>query len=421
MSRLRLVATKVAATSLFRDVALFFLLTLAACAPAITASPTLTPIPPTNTPIPTATASPTPTPTATLTPSPTATPTITPTPPVINPLTGLAVADPAVLERRPVAIKVAHFPRRVREHQLGLSLADNVWEHYAEGGVTRFTAIFLSQSPEKVGNVRSARLIDAYLGEAYQAMLVASGSSQGTLDRLSQTDFYERVIAEATGYSDCPLLCREEAADLTTDKLYTSPVAIWQLATELKLNGRQDLSGFVFNPALPSGGVSATTIHLDFQLGNTVAEWRYDPATQAYARWVDTASLPSLDPHLDVATGQPITAANVVVLYVLHFATNVREDEHGQHFGYDVLLTGSGPAKLFRDGLMYDLTWMRGDASAGLPRFVDAAGQVVPFRPGNTWFDVLSSDSPTTFDASQGVFSARFKAPKPLPTATPTP
>src|SRR3990172_4591691 len=70
---------------------------------------------------------------------------------------------------------------------------------------------------------------------------------------------------------------------------------------------------------------------------------------------------------------------------------------------------------------MYDLTWMRGDASAGLPRFVDAAGQVVPFRPGNTWFDVLSSDSPTTFDASQGVFSARFKAPKPLPTATPAP
>ena len=114
MSRLRLVATKVAATSLFRDVALFFLLTLAACAPAITASPTPTPIPPTNTPIPTATASPTPTPTATLTPSPTATPTITPTPPVINPLTGLAVADPAVLERRPVAIKVAHFPPRVR-------------------------------------------------------------------------------------------------------------------------------------------------------------------------------------------------------------------------------------------------------------------------------------------------------------------
>jgi hypothetical protein len=47
------------------------------------------------------------------------------------------------MDRRPLAIKVAHFPRRVREHQVGLSYADNVWEHYAEGGVIRFTAIFL--------------------------------------------------------------------------------------------------------------------------------------------------------------------------------------------------------------------------------------------------------------------------------------
>src|SRR5262249_12080970 len=109
----------------------------------------------------------------------------TPTPAITNPLSGLVTADPTVLDRRPLAIKIAHFPRSVRP-QYGLSQADNVWEHYAEGGVTRFTAIFLSQAPEKIGNVRSARYIDAILGEAYRAMLVASGSSQGVLNRLRQ-------------------------------------------------------------------------------------------------------------------------------------------------------------------------------------------------------------------------------------------
>ncbi len=398
---------------LIRTLALLLLFAAACAAPP--SPPPPTPVVPTDTPVPTETASPTGTPTTTPTPAPTETPTVTPTPPVLNPLTGLVVANPAVLARRPLAIKIAHFPRRVREHQVGLSLADNVWEHYAEGGVTRFTAIFLSESPEKVGNVRSARLIDAILGEAYQAMLVASGSSQGTLDRLAQTDFYDRVIAEATGYSECPLLCREEAADLTTDKLYTSPAAVWKLADDLRLNGPQALGGFAFDAAPSPGGVPATTIHLDFQLGNTVAEWRYDPAAQVYSRWVDTADLPSLAPHLDAATGQPISAADVVVLFVPHVATNVREDENGQYFGYDILLTGSGLARLFRDGLMYEISWTRGEK--GLPRFVDAGGRVIPFRPGVIWFEVLSSDSPTSFE--NATFTARLKAPKPLSTPTP--
>ena len=145
----------------------------------------------------------------------------------------MPLSDPAALDRRPLAIKVANFPRRVRAAQTGLSQADNVWEHYAEGGTTRFTAIFLSQGPDRIGNVRSARLIDTYLGQAYQAMLVASGSSDGTLARLRQTDFYKRVIAEATGYHGCPILCREAPASQTTDKLFTSAPAVWDLATSL--------------------------------------------------------------------------------------------------------------------------------------------------------------------------------------------
>jgi hypothetical protein len=387
--------------------------TVVALAP--TAAPTLTALPTT---VPTSTPTQTPTPTLTQT----STPTITPTPPVINPLTGLVVSDPSTMDRRPLAIKVAHFPRRVREHQVGLSYADNVWEHYAEGGVIRFTAIFLSQSPEKVGNVRSARLIDTILGEAYQAMLVASGSSSGTLARLRKTDFYDRVIAEATGYSGCPILCREESASVTTDKLYTSPDALWKLTTDLGLNGRQNLEGFAFNPQPPAGGIAATTIHIDFQFNNTVAEYRYDPATQTYARWIDTANLPTLDPHVDALNGQPITTANVVVLYVPHASTNIHEVEGGKrYFSYEIFLTGSGPAKLFRDGQMYDVTWTR--AEQGLPRFVDAAGKAVPFHPGTTWFDVVTPDSPTKFDASRGLFYVRFKAPNPFhdATATPTP
>jgi hypothetical protein len=385
-----------------------FGLLLAACA-ASAATPTATLPPPQVSLI---------SPTPSLTPPPTAT--LTPTPQALNPLTGLPVSDPAVLNRRPLAIKVAHFPRKVREYQVGLASADQVWEHYAEGGVTRFTAIYLSQGPLKVGNVRSARLVDAALSAAYEAMLVTSGSSEGTLNRLRENPaLYRRVIAEATGYSLCPLLCREEAATLTTDKLFTSPEAVWRLAEQMGLGGAPPLAGFAFDALTPANGVPALTIHLDFQRDNTVAEWRYDQASGRYARWIDTDAMPALAPHVDQLNGQAITAANIVVLYAAHVPSNIHEEEDGKrYFSYDIVLTGTGSAKLFRDGQAFDVLWFRPDAGAGLPRFVDPAGAPVPFRPGNTWFEILSTGSPTEFSAD--VFRARFLAPDPFP-ATPAP
>lgn len=399
---------------------------LAACAaptPAATAPPSALPSPiiRTSTPVPSATASPAPPATATGTASPPPTATVAPTPASLNPLTGLPLPDPAVLNRRPLAIKVAHFPRSVREHQVGLSSADNVWEHYAEGGVTRFTAIFWSQSPEKVGNVRSARLIDALLGDAYQAVLVASGSSTGTMNRLRENEaLYRRIVAEATGYSGCPLLCREESAALTTNKLFTSPAALWQLAAEKGFGPPEALTGYPFDATPPAAGASITTLHLDFQLNNTIAEWRYDAASGQYARWVDTNALPELAPHVDTLNGQALTAANIVVLYVAHVASNIREAEGGaRYFSYDIQMTGDGPARVFRDGRMWEARWVRADEPGRLPSFLNADGAPIPLKPGVTWFEVLSANSPTQVDEAAGRFQARFRAPNPFP-ATPT-
>ena len=355
----------------------------------------------------------------------TSAPTGAPVPQAINPLTGLPVADPAALDRRPLAIKVAHFPRSVRDFQVGLSQADNVWEHYAEGGTIRFTAIFLSQTPYRVGNVRSARLIDAYLGQAYQAMLVASGSSTGTMQRLRETDFYERVIAEYTGYGGCPLLCREESAAVSSNKLFTSPPAVWELADELALGGAQNLEGFAFDEAPPPGGEPASTLHIDWLRNYTITEWRYDPDTNTYGRWIDSDATsaeagPNLAPHVDTANGQALSAANVVALVVPHTPSNIHEEEGGKvYYSYDIPLHGSGPAWLFRDGQRYEVTWTRDAEDGGLPRRVDAAGQVVAYRPGVIWFDVLSERTEITFD--DGLFTAWVRVPNPGPAPTATP
>src|SRR5690606_7442224 len=99
-------------------------------------------------------------------------------PPDVNPLTGLSVDDPAVLQRRPVLVKISNAPPLVRP-QHGIGQADLVFEHYAEGGLTRFSAIFYSQLPRQAGSIRSARLIDYELVEMYKALLAYSGASNG--------------------------------------------------------------------------------------------------------------------------------------------------------------------------------------------------------------------------------------------------
>jgi hypothetical protein len=140
-------------------------------APAPTPVPTSTSIPPTDTPLP---------PTVT----PTLAPTLPPRPENENPLTGLSVADSAVLQRRPVHVRVGNDPGA--RPQVGLGAADLVYEEVVEWWVTRYTAVYLSQAPEMVAPIRSARLINTQLTRQYDAALINSGGSDGVRWELSQ-------------------------------------------------------------------------------------------------------------------------------------------------------------------------------------------------------------------------------------------
>ena len=79
--------------------------------------------------------------------------TLPPRQPGVSILTGLRPADPAVLERRPLAVKVDNDPAVIP--QSGMGKADIVVESRKEGCLTRFTAIYQSQDAPKIGSVRS--------------------------------------------------------------------------------------------------------------------------------------------------------------------------------------------------------------------------------------------------------------------------
>jgi len=147
----------------------------------------------------------TPTPTFTVTPLP---PTATPTPKYpeegygptnfpegVNPLTGLEVEDPALLNRRPIIIKVQNLPRADRPHW-GLSNADIVYEYYTEFGTTRFAAIFYGEDAEMVAPIRSARLFDFNVVRAYKGMFIFGSAYENTYNRLVNSEFANRLMIE---------------------------------------------------------------------------------------------------------------------------------------------------------------------------------------------------------------------------------
>ncbi|MGD1995486.1 MAG: DUF3048 domain-containing protein, partial [Anaerolineae bacterium] len=130
-----------------------------------------------------ATSTPTRTPQPEITPtslSPTSTPAPTPTPtlsPYVNPLTGESVDDPSLLDRVPVAIKLSNWPPQYVRPQAGINSADLIFEHYNEGWDrgTRWTAVYLGRDAERVGPVRSGRLIDLEIPAMYETVLACWG------------------------------------------------------------------------------------------------------------------------------------------------------------------------------------------------------------------------------------------------------
>ncbi|MBL8056674.1 MAG: DUF3048 domain-containing protein [Anaerolineales bacterium] len=352
----------------------------------------------------------------------------------VNPLTGLAV-EPALLNRIPVAVKITNFPLSARP-QWGLSLADVVFEHLAEAGLTRFTAVYLGNDAAKVGSIRSARFIDAELAPMFQAVLVTSGSSFGTMDKLRRTEWFLgaslwRLVSEESAYN-CPPLCRETPDD--TNTLFASTEAVRQvLATKTTQGtGRADLRGLAFTATAPAGQ-PVTELYLRFSAAAQVS-WRYNAASGRYTRWQEKDAGGELITHLDALTNVPITAANLVLLQANHVNNYVPEDfRDGGNCGVEIQLWTSGPARVFRDGVVVEGRWVRDQTTGMRLQLVDAAGQVIALKPGNTWFDVVGLNAATALngplfsvtnkvpDTKTGCPVPPTETPDPLAVPTPTP
>lgn len=352
----------------------------------------------------TSTPKPVPTETPTLTPSPSPSPTPTPDypeegygpsnfPPDINSLTGLHVTDTSLLQRRPLGIKVNIVPRTSTRPPWGISLADIVYDFYHNSGYTRFHAIYYGHDAELVGPIRSARFPDDPLVRMYHSIFAYGGADYRINARLLYSDYSDRLVLEGR-MNLCPPtpefpMCRHDPNGY--DFLLGGTKQIHQyISTEGVNDSRQNLDGMSFRMDLPAGGKAGEVVTTHYSI-DTYNRWKYDPQTGSYLRYQDNLLLDQgqeeeFAPLMDQLTEKQVSADNVVVLMVPH-SYYLKSPEI-----IEINFTGSGPAYAFRDGMVYEVQWNHPNPE-GVLYLTLPDGSRYPFKPGNTWFQVVGQYS----------------------------
>lgn len=322
-----------------------------------------------------------------------------------NPLTGLPISDPSFLQWRPLAIKVGNAPDYVRP-QSGLTLADVVFEYYIEWGDTRFVAVFWSNSDkvERVGPVRSGRYFDEHISRMYHSFLFFKGADPRELDYFNALDIRERFVT--VGFGSCPPYFMGPYKRDSYNNVFLNTTK-WQACAARKGfdNSPQTISGGFFSEEIPQSPLIVTRIY-DYYSEFNYSFWAYEPEEGVYVRYQESKDLVGFrkvevyEQLFDDYTRQPVTAENVVVLFVPYIFTNQNQAEDEV---YNPSLIDYGNAYVFRDGVAIPARWSR--ASIDQPILLtDLTGAPIYLRPGQTFYQVMGVTSNQILNGSEWRF-----------------
>jgi hypothetical protein len=272
----------------------------------------------------------------------------------------------------PVAVMIENAP--AARPQSGLDSADIVFEAMAEGGISRFMAVYTHGAAAVVGPVRSARHYFVNLAAELGASLVFIGASPQGYQSLHEYGL--RNLDETHAH---PGFWRTRAR-LAPHNAFTSVAGARQA-----LDGRAPVvegswAGFTFkDPALRYDGPPAPRAALVYEPWGYHVEYRYDPSTNQYARFMEG------QPHKDGQTGAQIQASSLAVLTVNAWVI----DPEGR---LDMAQVGSGPAVYFEDGTALEGSWSKSSPTE-ITHFLDRDGNPIRFNPGPIWVQLISRES----------------------------
>lgn len=292
-------------------------------------------------------------------------------PPVIfkSPLTGVETDESS--SKRPVTGVMIENSVDARP-QSGLQEAGIVYEAIAEGGITRFLALFQEARPANIGPIRSARPYYVEWVRGYDARYVHSGGSGEALaliQSLGVKDMDHGRYGERVG--------SRVSGRYAPHNVYTSMDRLDALGNELGYTSSEftPFARKVADPVVAEIPLTARGIVFDISGANYNTSYTYDPASNSYARVLAGRA------HTDQDSGKQITPSVVVAMITEY---GIHPDR--VHSVYRT--TGTGEVLVFQDGKITKGTWKKESQTASL-QLLGADGNPLPLNAGQTWITAI--------------------------------
>ena len=318
--------------------------------------------------------------------------------------------------RRPLGVMIEnHVDARP---QSGLSSADVVYEAVAEGGITRFLAIFYCQDAPFVGPVRSARVHFMTMLREYGANPLYAHVGGANCDETTGSGCANGAKADALGlisklgwdvYNDMnqfgvpfPYFWRdyERLPNRATEHtVYSSTTKLWDYA-KLKRNlTNVDAEGVKWDASFESwkfeddaaladrGTVSKVQLGFWNSLANDFSVvWNYDKTKNIYYRTNGGVA------HIDKNTNKQLDAKNVIIVFAKESPANDGYD--GGHILYQ--LTGTGDALVFQNGKAIKATWNKKDPETRM-RWYDENDKEISIVRGKVFVEIQPIENKVTY------------------------
>lgn len=299
--------------------------------------------------------------------------------------------------RRPLAVMIENSPDA--RPQSGLVKSDVTFEAMAEGGVTRFMALYLCDAARKdvvVAPVRSARtyFIDWASGFNFPLYVHVGGANlPGPTNALGQLSDYDWVGANdinqfSVGYPtfkrdynriEGKEVATEHTMVSSTEKLweYAETVRDWTAESPDGENWFDGYKGWEFVEGQSAkGSVTKASFAFWDDFNDYAVEWQYDSSSNTYNRFM------AGEVHKDLETGQQIAVSNAVVL----FSKEKGPINELKHMLYQT--TGTGTALVFHNGEATEVNWSKPKRESELV-FTDKKGKPFQFTRGKVWISVV--------------------------------
>lgn len=278
---------------------------------------------------------------------------------------------------RPFAIMINNIST-ARPYQSGLQDAYIIYEMIAEGGITRFLALFKDQNTERIGSIRSSRhyYLDYVLeNDAYYVHWGWSPQAQEDIKTLKINNINGLIYSNKYFWED-------KSLDIPTEhRKFTSMDKLNQAVSDLKYRSETN-KGLLFNYSVDEielskyeNAKSANKIDINYSR-STTSSYKYDSEKKVYYRSVNDK------PHVDYVTKEQYYFKNIIT-YQIKNSTIEGDDKGRQEFNN----LGEGTGYFITNGYAVPIKWVKKDRESQTKYYFEN-GEELKVNDGNTFIQI---------------------------------